>query len=60
MQEVVINIVDGTPTVMVKCVKGRKCKDITRDLEAALGDVEKTSNTSEFYEQAKQTVKAGR
>jgi hypothetical protein len=60
MQEVKIVIENGVPTVSVNCVKGRSCKDITRALENALGDVEKSSKTPEFYEQANQTVKASR
>jgi hypothetical protein len=60
MQQVEIIIENGTPTVKVKCVKGKSCKDITKALEAALGDVAKSSNTSEFYEQANQTSKASR
>jgi hypothetical protein len=60
MQQVIITIEDGTPTVEVKCVKGKACKDITRALEAALGESTDVTPTAEFYEQAKQTIKAGR
>jgi hypothetical protein len=60
MQQVIIIIKDGVPTVKVRCVKGKSCKDLTRDLEAALGDVRSATPTEEFYEQAKQTAKAGR
>jgi hypothetical protein len=60
MQQVEIIIEGGTPTVKVKCVKGRKCKDLTAALEAALGDAAESKPTTEMYEQEKQTVKAGR
>ncbi len=60
MQQVEITIEGGTPTVKVKCVKGQACKDLTRALEAALGDVRESAPTKEMYEQAKQTAKVGR
>lgn len=60
MQEVVITIENGTPVIHVKCVKGKTCKDLTEDLAMALGDVKESKPTSEFYEQAKQTIKANR
>jgi hypothetical protein len=60
MQQVEIIIEDGTPTVKVKCVKGKACKDLTRDLEAALGNASKSTPTAEMYEQAKQESKANR
>lgn len=59
MQQVEITIEAGTPTVKVKCVKGRACKDITRALEAALGEAQTSVATSEMYEQIKQENKAG-
>lgn len=60
MQQVEIIIEGGTPTVKVRCVKGRACKDLTKALEAALGDVQKSTPTEEMYEQARQTSKVGR
>lgn len=60
MQEVEITIENGSPVVKVKCVKGKSCTDLTKALEAALGEAEVSSPTSEYYEQAKQTTKAGR
>jgi hypothetical protein len=58
MQQVEITIEGGVPTIKVKCVKGQACKDITRALEAALGEAKDSKPTKEMYEQAKQTVKA--
>jgi hypothetical protein len=60
MQQVIITIEDGTPIVEVKCVKGQVCKKLTEDLVKALGDTVESNPTAEFYEQAKQTIKAGR
>jgi hypothetical protein len=60
MQQVEIIIENGSPTVMVKCVKGKSCKDITKALEAALGNAVKSTPTAEMYEQANQTTKANR
>lgn len=60
MQQVIITVEDGTPLVEVKCVKGADCKRLTRGLEAALGEVQETKTTPEFYERAKQTAKASR
>jgi hypothetical protein len=57
MQQVEIIIEGGQPTVKVKCVKGKACKDLTKQLEAALGDVQGSKPTPEMYEQAKQTNK---
>lgn len=39
---------DGNPVVSVKGVKGKSCKDLTADLEKALGKVTDSSNTREF------------
>lgn len=55
MQQVKIIIENGVPTVSVNCVKGKSCKDITRALEAALGEVSESKPTGEMYEQ--QSVK---
>lgn len=60
MQQVEVIIEGGKPTVKVKCVKGQVCKELTEALVMSLGDVEESKPTSEFYEQAKQTVKTGR
>lgn len=60
MQQVEILIENGTPKVSVKYVKGSDCKRITKDLEAALGEVKESKPTSEMYERATQNVKASR
>jgi len=59
MQQVEITIEGGVPTIKVKCVKGKACKDITRALEKALGETKSSTPTQEMYEQARQTAKAG-
>lgn len=60
MQQVEITIENGVPTIKVKCVKGQACKDLTKALEAALGDTKEWKPTPELYEQAQQIVKASR
>ncbi len=60
MQQVRITIEKGVPTIMVTGAKGKNCKDLTRALEAALGDTAKSTPTREMYEQAKQTTQTGR
>ena len=42
---------DGRVQVPVKGVKGGACTDLTRALEAALGDVEERRLTAEYHEQ---------
>jgi len=59
MQQVEIIFEDGVPTVKVKCVKGRACKDLTKTVEKLLGETKESKPTTEMYEQAKQTSKAG-
>jgi hypothetical protein len=51
MQQVIITIENGVPTIEVKGAKGKSCKDITKALEANLGDVAETKATGEMYEQ---------
>ncbi|NOZ02429.1 MAG: DUF2997 domain-containing protein [Deltaproteobacteria bacterium] len=41
---------DGTVSFGVKGVKGRKCRDLTRELEEALGEVAAVEHTTEYYE----------
>ena len=41
---------DGNVTFMVKGVKGKKCLEITKDLEEALGIVRSREKTQEFYQ----------
>lgn len=53
MSEEIIVIIDqnGEPAVEVNGVKGKSCKDFSKALEQALGDVTKDTVTKEFYEQ---------
>ena len=61
MQQIIkITIEGGIPTIHVQGIKGRSCKDVTKALEAALGETTKSKPTGEMYEQAKQATKAGR
>lgn len=61
MQQVEIIIEGGSPTVKVRGCKGKACKDLTKGVEQALGDVQETTATAEFYEkQVSQTTKASR
>jgi DUF2997 family protein len=59
MQQVVkVTIENGVPTIHVQGVKGKSCKDITKALEAALGETSKFCPLPEMYEQVKKTTKA--
>jgi len=49
--------VDGTYKVDVKGVKGKKCVDLTKAFEAALGSVKKRTKTPEYYQSEQKTVK---
>lgn len=60
MQQVIIDIEGGKPTISVKGAKGKSCKDLTRALEAALGDTAKSTPTAELYEQATKTNQVSR
>jgi hypothetical protein len=59
MEQVTI-VVDpnGGTEVSVQCVKGKKCQDVTREIEKALGRTTKDAPTSEMREVAH--VQAGR
>jgi hypothetical protein len=49
--EIEIDIDDnGNVSFRVKGVKGKKCLEITKELEAALGIVVKQEKTAEFYQ----------
>jgi hypothetical protein len=49
METVTVEIdADGNPVVSVKGVAGKSCKDLTAELEKALGKVTDSSNTREF------------
>lgn len=43
---------DGSTSVGVECVKGSSCKDLTKDIEAALGKTVKDVPTREMKETA--------
>lgn len=61
MQQIVkVTVENGVPTITVQGCKGKTCKDITRELERALGDAKDSKPTAEFYEHATQTTKASR
>lgn len=50
MQEIKITIRDGgTVEVGVKGVKGKSCKDLTRELEKALGKVANDQLAGEYH-----------
>ena len=43
---------DGTVTIQVSGVKGKRCLDATAFLEEALGDVEEREFTSDYYQES--------
>jgi len=40
----------GDPEITVNGVKGKKCQDLTKDIEAALGKVTSTKKTTDYYQ----------
>lgn len=60
MQEVIIEVTGGVPTITVNGVKGIACKNLTRALENDLGSVTKSTPTKELYEKATNTAQAKR
>lgn len=42
---------DGTVEFGVKGARGRKCKEITKALEEALGEVTAVEHTAEYYQE---------
>ena len=48
---------DGSTSVGVDCVKGSACKDLTKDIERALGKTVKDQPTSEMKESAHVTAR---
>jgi hypothetical protein len=51
MEEIMVKITpQGDVKVSVKGVKGKSCKDMTKALEAAFGDVQSSATTSEYLE----------
>jgi hypothetical protein len=52
MQEITIRVGKGGKiNLNVDGVKGGSCKDLTKNLEKAFGNVSDTENTQEYYEQ---------
>jgi len=54
MQKITIQIPldDEAVTISVNGVKGKGCKDLTKNIEKALGKVTSQKDTSEMYEKA--------
>lgn len=60
MKTITIDIdVEGNTTIKVEGVKGKSCKDLTRDIERALGVTKKSTPTAEFHQQAAQQQRTG-
>ena len=56
MEEITVEInPQGEVKVSVKGVKGKSCTMLTKELEAALGDIEHTQVTREFIEHEQTT-----
>lgn len=52
MERIVIRIKpDATTSIEVNGVKGASCKDLTKGLEEALGAVQSSENTQEYYDE---------
>lgn len=52
MEKITVEISkDGITTVSVTGVKGKRCVELTEELERELGTVDQETKTSEFYEQ---------
>lgn len=47
---------DGDVQITVKGIKGKACKDATRQVEEALGRTVSSTPTGEFYEREKSTA----
>jgi len=50
---------DGGASVGVGCVKGKKCAEVTREIEKALGKTTSDQKTSEYFEKEKQDAQTG-
>ena len=56
-EEIIVTITpDGHASVTVKGVEGLRCKELTADLEQALGIVRRKQRTAEYY-QARQILR---
>jgi hypothetical protein len=47
---------DGSVQMEVKGVRGKKCLDLTKNLEQALGEVRERKLTKEYYQASKQHI----
>jgi hypothetical protein len=61
MSQILTIVIDeeGGASVGVGCVKGRKCHEITREIEKALGKTTSDQKTSEYFEREKQDAQTG-
>jgi hypothetical protein len=50
----------GETKIEVQGIKGRSCKDVTRELEAALGETVRSTPTKEMYAREDETVRIRR
>jgi len=58
--EVIVTVdTDAGVTVAVNGVKGKRCKEITAQLEKALGKVTESKLTADYYRQEQQRLKIG-
>lgn len=56
-EEIIITIdTEGNPTIAVAGVAGASCKDLTKALEASLGNTTSDTKTKEFYERERTSV----
>ena len=42
---------EGSATIHIRGIKGKKCLDIAKKLEKSLGRISEQRNTGEYYEQ---------
>jgi len=57
MEEIIIRIGKGGKiNLSVDGVKGPSCKEITKNLEKALGSTVETKNTGEYFEQKQENT----
>ena len=55
MEEITVEISpSGDVKISVKGVKGKSCKELTKNLEEALGDVKESKTTREYNENVQQ------